>query len=156
MLNIARQPRMVSINGAIGVDLHGNIWADALRGRKIYSGVGGQADFIRGAYLSPGGVPIIAMKSMTAKGQSKILDQCPEGITTTGIAADPVIIVTEQGAFDPGGLSFTERAVGIAHLASPRVKDELLEHVLESSVFNNPRAALRHGRPKGFTPYADI
>lgn len=156
VLNIARQPKMVSINSAIGVDLHGNIWADALQGRKIYSGVGGQADFIRGAYLSAGGVPIIAMKSMTAKGQSKILDQCPEGITTTAIAADPVVVVTEQGAFDPRGLSFTERAVGMAHLAPPQVRDELLKHVFESGVFNNPRSAMRRGHPKGFTPYSEI
>jgi 4-hydroxybutyrate CoA-transferase len=156
VLNIAGQPNMVSVNSAIGVDLHGNIWADALRGRKIYSGVGGQADFLRGAYLSPGGVPIIAMKSMTAKGQSKILDQCPEGITTTAIAADPVIVVTEQGAFDPRGLSFTEHAVGMAHLAPPAERDDLLRHVFESGAFNNPRSALRRGKPKGFTPYADV
>lgn len=156
ILNIARQPKMVAINSAIGVDLHGNIWADALQSRRIYSGVGGQADFIRGAYLSPGGIPIIAMKSMTVKGQSKILDQCPEGITTTAIAADPVIVVTEHGAFDPRGLSFTEHAVGMAHLAPPPVRDQLLRHIFDSGVFNKPRSALRRGNPKGFTPYEAI
>ncbi len=156
ILTIAKQPNMVSINSAIGVDLHGNIWADALGGRKIYSGVGGQADFLRGAYLSPGGVPIIAMKSMTNKGQSKILDQCPEGITTTAIAADPVVVVTEMGAFDPRGLSFTEHAVGMAHLAPDAVRDSLLQHIFDSGVFSNPRSALRQGRPKGFIPYKDI
>ena len=55
VFHIAEQPKMVTINGAIGVDLHGNIWADSLDARKIYSGVGGQADFIRGAQYSPGG-----------------------------------------------------------------------------------------------------
>lgn len=153
VLNIASQPNMVSINSAIGVDLHGNIWADSVRARQIYSGVGGQADFIRGAYLSPGGVPIIAMKSTTQRGQSKIVDQCPEGITTTAIPADPVVIVTEYGAFDPRGLSITEHAVGIAHLAAPQVRDELLRHIFQSPEFCNPSSALAGGIPKGFTPY---
>jgi len=154
--NIARQPRMVAVNSAIGVDLHGNIWADSLFARRIYSGVGGQADFLRGAYLSEGGVPIIALKSTTAKGLPKVLDKCPEGITTTAISADPVIIVTEYGAFNPGGLSIVERAVGIAHLADPGTRDKLLKHIYDSEEFHNPGEALKGGRPKGFTAYEDI
>jgi acyl-CoA hydrolase len=156
ILNIASQPGMVAINAAIGVDLHGNIWADSMKARWIYSGVGGQCDFIRGANLSPGGVPIIALKSMTSKGLSKIVDKCPEGITTTAIAADPVVIVTENGAFDPRGLSISERAVGIAHLAAPNVKDHLLKKIYESPEFHHPRAALAAGRPKGLIPYASV
>ena len=156
ILNIARQPRMISVNSAIGVDLHGNIWADSLQARKIYSGVGGQADFIRGAALSPGGVPIIAMSSVTAKGIGKIVDKCPEGITTTAIAADPVVIVTENGIFDPRGLSFSERVVGIAHLAAPVQREALLKLVYDSKAFHNPTEALRTGRPKGFTAYEDL
>lgn len=154
--NIARQPKMVAINSAIGVDLHGNIWADSLQARHIYSGVGGQADFLRGAYLSEGGVPIIAMKSTTAKQVSKIVDKCPAGITTTAIAADPVIIVTEQGAFDPRGLSITEHAVGIAQLAEPETRDNLLRHIADSKEFHNPGPAAATKRPKGFTPYSDL
>jgi len=156
ILYIAQQPKMIAINSAIGVDLHGNIWADSLKAREIYSGVGGQADFLRGAYLSEGGVPIIAMKSTTGKGLSKILDKCPEGITTTAIAADPVIIVTEYGAFDPKGLSLTEHAVGIAHLAEPAARDALLKHIFDSGVFYKPAQAFRRGRPKGFFPYEDL
>ena len=127
VLTIAAQPNMVAINSAIGVDLHGNIWADSMKARQIYSGVGGQCDFIRGANLSRGGVAIIALKSTTAKGISKIVDMCPEGITTTAIAADQVVIVTENGAFDPRGLGISERAVGIAHLAAEPFKESLLE-----------------------------
>ena len=153
ILFIARHPKMVAINSAIGVDLHGNIWADSLYSRQIYSGVGGQSDFLRGAYLSDGGIPIIAMKSTTQKGVSKVMDQCPEGITTTAIAADPVIIVTEQGAFDPGGLSITEHAVGIAHLAEPEARERLLKHIFDSGVFHNPSKGFQKGRPKGFFPY---
>ena len=156
ILNIAQQPKMIAVNAAIGVDLHGNIWADSLQARRIYSGVGGQADFIRGASLSPGGVAIIAMSSTTAKGISKIVDKCPEGITTTAIAADPVVIVTENGAFDPRGLSFSERVVGIAHLAADSEREKLLRTVYDSPEFHNPSAALRDGRPKGFTAYEDV
>lgn len=153
ILNIARQPRMVAINGAIGVDLHGNIWADSLQARKIFSGVGGQSDFLRGAALSPGGVPIIALKSTTSDGASKIVDKCPEGITTTAIAADQVVIVTEHGAFDPRGLAFSERAVGIAHLAEPEIREQLLKEIYDSPEFHHPAKALKDGVPKGITPY---
>jgi len=156
IMNIAQIPKMVCVNSAIGVDLHGNIWADSLLARKIYSGVGGQADFLRGAYLSEGGVPIIAMKSTTEKGVSKILDVCPEGITTTAIPPDPVIIVTEHGAFDPRGLSMGEHAVGIAHLADPNTKETLLRHIFDSNQFHKPKAALHDGPPMGFTPIESV
>ncbi len=154
--NIALQPKMTAINGAIGVDLHGNIWADSLFARQIYSGIGGQADFLRGSYLSPGGVPIIAMKSSTEKGVSKIVDKCPEGITTSAIAADPVVIVTENGAFNPRGLTIAEHAIGIAHLAKPAVRESLLKEIYESKEFHKPRAALKDVRPKGFISYESI
>ncbi len=153
---ISAQPKMTAINGAIGVDLHGNIWADSLLARQIYSGIGGQADFLRGSYISEGGVPIIAMKSTTDNGLDKILDKCPEGITTTAIAADPVNIVTEYGAFNPRGLNIAEHAIGIAHLASPEVRDNLLRTVYESKEFHKPRIALKDTSPKGFIRYEDI
>jgi acyl-CoA hydrolase len=156
ILTIADQPNMISINSAIGVDLHGNIWADSMKARQIYSGVGGQCDFIRGANLSAGGVPIIALKSVTGKGVSKIVDMCPEGITTTAIAADPVVIVTENGAFDPRGLSISERAVGIAHLASSSVKETLLREIYDSPAFHHAKCALTGGVPKGFHAYHTI
>ncbi len=140
----------------MGVDLHGNIWADSLKARQIYSGIGGQADYLRGSYLSEGGKPIIAMKSTTDKGESKIVDLCPEGITTTAIAADPVIIVTENGAFNPKGLNFAEHAVGIAHLAAPKYRDALLKKIYDSEAFHNPREALKDVFPKGFIAYEHI
>jgi acyl-CoA hydrolase len=156
LLNIAAEPKMVAINSAIGVDLHGNIWADSMLARKIYSGVGGQCDFIRGANLSPGGVPIIAFKAATAKGVSKVVNMCPEGITTTAIAADPVVLVTENGALDPRGLSIGERAVGIAHLAEDSAKADLLKKVYDGPEFYHTRTALSDAVPKGFTPFAAI
>ncbi|SYZ72096.1 Acetyl-CoA hydrolase/transferase [Candidatus Zixiibacteriota bacterium] len=149
---IAEQPKMVTINSAIGVDLHGNIWADSLEARQIYSGVGGQSDFIRGAQYSPGGVAIIALKSVTGHGISKIVDRCPAGITTTATPSDAVIIVTENGAFDPRGLSLGERAVGIAHLAHPDERERLLKVIYDNQAFHKPQAALKKGVP-GFISY---
>lgn len=154
IFQIAEQPRMVTINGAMGVDLHGNIWADSLDARKIYSGVGGQADFIRGAQYSEGGVAIIALKSQTKYGISKIVDRCPAGITTTAIPADQVQIVTEYGAFDPRRKSLGERAVGIAHLASPEHREELLRIIHEDPAFHRPDIDPSHNVP-GFTPYEE-
>ena len=127
-----------------------------VRSAAIYGGVGGQCDFIRGASLSPGGVPIIAFKAATAKGVSKVVDMCPEGITTTAIAADPVVLVTEYGALDPRGLSIGERAVGIAHLADDTVKADLLKKVYDGPEFYHTGAALSDGVPKGFTPFAAV
>lgn len=154
--NIARMPKMLAINSAIGVDLHSNVWADSLNATKIYSGIGGQADFLRGSYLSKGGVPIIAMKSTTSKGESKIMMKCPEGITTTVIAADPVVIVTEYGAFDPRGLNIAEHAVGIAHLAEPMYREKLLKYIYDSKEYHKPQQALKGKPPKGFIPYEKV
>lgn len=156
ILRIAQQHKMIAINSAIGVDLHGNIWADSLKGREIYSGIGGQADFLRGSILSKEGFGIIAMESVTSHGVSKIIDMCPEGITTTAIAADPVIIVTENGAFNPMGLNLVEHAIGIAHLAEPDLKEMLLRKIFDSPEFYKSRAALSDKTPKGFTPYENI
>jgi len=156
ILNIAKQHKMIAINSAIGVDLHGNIWADSLKGRQIYSGIGGQADFLRGSYLSKGGYGIIAMKSTTESGISKIVDMCPEGITTTAIAADPVIIITEQGAFNPKGLNLAEHAVGITHLAEPEIREILLKKIYDSPEFHKPGQALKDKPPKGFIPYEAV
>jgi len=151
---IAEQPKMVTINSAIGVDLHGNIWADSMDARKIYSGIGGQSDFIRGAQFSKGGKSIIALKSTTSKGVSKIVDICPAGITTTSIPADQVIIVTEHGAFNPLRRSLGERAVGIAHLAAPDERDKMLKMIRDDPAFHRPDSALKRGVP-GFIPYED-
>ena len=156
IINIAKEPRMVAVNSAIGVDLHGNIWADSLSANRIYSGIGGQADFLRGAYQSDGGMPIIALKSTTVKGMSKILERSPEGVSVTAIAADPVVIVSEYGAFDPRGLSIGEHAVGIAYLAEPETRDLLLKHIYDHERFHKPRQVLKEQSPKGFIAYGDL
>lgn len=152
VFRIAEQPRMVAINSAIGVDLHGNIWADSLEARNIYSGVGGQSDFLRGARYSEEGAAIIALKSTTSDGTPKIVERSPAGITTTAVAADQVVIVTEYGALDPRGLSMGERAVGLAHLAPPEQRERLLKIIHDDPAFHKPDVVLSRGVP-GFTPY---
>jgi len=156
IINIAKQNRMTAINGAIGADLHGNIWADSMNAQKIYSGIGGQSDFLRGAYLSNGGVPIIAMKAMTNSGVSKITKLSPAGVAVTAIAADPVMLVTEYGAFNPRGLNIAEHAIGIAHLAAPQFREELIKYVYDSPSYHKPKEALRNMLPKGFTSYESL
>jgi acyl-CoA hydrolase len=154
--NIAKQHKMIAINSAIGVDLHGNIWADSFKGRSVYSGIGGQSDFLRGSYQAKDGFGIIAMKSTTNSGKSKISLMSPAGITTTAIPADPVVIVTENGAFNPKGLNISEHAVGIAHLADPETREKLLKHIFDSPEYFKPKNALRDKPPKGFIPYEAI
>ncbi len=156
VLNIAKQHDMIAINSAIGVDLHGNIWADAMQGQQVYSGIGGQADFLRGSYQAKKGFGIIAMKSTTEKGVSKINNMCPAGITTTAIPADPVVIVTENGAFNPKGLNIAEHAVGIAHLAEPKSREMLLRYIYDSKAYYKPQIALKDKSPKGFIAYDEI
>lgn len=156
VMYIAAQPKMTAINSAMGVDLHGNIWADSLDARTIYSGIGGQVDFLRGSYLSEGGIPIIALKSTTDKAFPKIMNKCPEGITTTAIAADPIVIVTEYGAFNPMGLNVAEHAIGIAHLAAPEQRDMLLRTIYDSKAFYKPKQALMGSSPKGFVAYEQV
>jgi acyl-CoA hydrolase len=96
------------------------------------------------------------MKSTTSTGISKILDMCPEGITTTAISADPVIIVTEYGAFDPRGLNIAEHAIGIAHLAEPATRDILLKKIYDSPEFHKPPIALKSKPPKGVVSYESV
>ncbi len=156
ILNIAKQPNMTAINSAIGFDLHGNIWADSMHAHKTYSGIGGQSDFLRGAYLSEGGIPIIAMKASTQSGVPKINPLSPAGVAVTAIAADPVILVTEYGAFNPRGLNMDEHAIGISHLSAPEHREELLKYIYDSPDFTKPKGALKDVAPKGYTPYEDI
>ena len=66
------------------------------------------------------------------------------------------MIVTEYGAFDLRGLSISERAVGIAHLAAPDVKEELLKKIYDSPAFHHSAAALSEATPEGFVPFASV
>lgn len=115
---IAKNDRMVAINSAMCVDLTGQVVSDSI-GRKIYSGFGGQVDFLRGAAWSTGGVPIIALPSTAQHGSiSRIVPILAPGAGVVTSRADVHWVVTEYGAVNLFGRSIQERArllIGIAH-----------------------------------------
>lgn len=114
---IKRNPKVTAINSAVEVDLTGQVCADSV-GPHIISGVGGQMDFMRGAALSEGGKPIIAMPSRTGKGHSKIVAQLKPGAGVVTTRAHVHYVVTEYGVADLYGKTLDERAralIGIAH-----------------------------------------
>jgi acetyl-CoA hydrolase len=123
---VARHERMVAINSALSVDLTGQVSADSI-GTAVYSGFGGQVDFIRGAARAPRGRPIIALPS-TAKGgaMSRIVDVLQPGAGVVTSRADVHYVVTEHGVASLHGKSLRERARELVRIADPKFKDELL------------------------------
>lgn len=121
---IAKNDRVTAINSALQVDLTGQVCADSL-GRKFYSGVGGQIDFVYGASLSKGGKAIIAMPSITKKGVSKIADTLTEGAGVVTTRNHIHWFVTENGAVDLYGKSLQERARLIISVAHPSAQEAL-------------------------------
>jgi len=122
---IAQNDRMVAINSALSVDLTGQVCADSM-GRSIYSGFGGQVDFIRGASRSRGGRPIIALPSTAKDGRlSRIVDVLAEGAGVVTSRADVHYVVTEHGTADLRGRSLRERAEALIACAHPDFRDEL-------------------------------
>ena len=114
---IRKNDKVTAINSAIEIDLSGQICADSI-GCNIYSGVGGQMDFIRGASLSEGGLPIIALPSSTLKGISKIVPMLKQGAGVVTTRAHVHYVVTEYGIADLYGKNISQRAkalIGIAH-----------------------------------------
>jgi acetyl-CoA hydrolase len=122
---IAQNDKMVAINSAIAVDLTGQVCADSM-GRSIYSGFGGQLDFIRGAGRSRGGKPIIALPSTAKDGKvSRIVDVLAEGSGVVTTRADVHYVVTEWGVANLFGKSLRERALALIECAHPDFRDEL-------------------------------
>jgi acyl-CoA hydrolase len=150
---IRQNSPFVAINTAIGVDLFGNVWADFIDARRYYSGVGGQPDFVRALDDPAYGTPIIAVKSVTDKGESKIADVHPPGVSLTASAYDGVVIVTEYGVADLRGLTAGAKALAIASIAHPKYRDEYLRHVYEDPWFTKPRDFSPDEIPHGVTLY---
>ncbi len=122
---IRRNPKVVAINSAIQVDLTGQVCADSI-GHRIYSGIGGQMDFIRGAALSPGGKPIIALPSTAAGGKvSRITLQLAAGAGVVTTRGHVHWVVTEYGAVNLHGLTLRERADALISIAHPAFQSEL-------------------------------
>jgi acyl-CoA hydrolase len=122
---IRRFSRMTAINSAIEVDLSGQICADSI-GRQLFSGVGGQMDFIRGAALAPEGRAIIALPSTAARGtRSRIVPFLTEGAGVVTTRAHVRTVVTEWGAAELYGRSIAERARALIGISHPDFRAEL-------------------------------
>ncbi|HEX6124388.1 MAG TPA: acetyl-CoA hydrolase/transferase C-terminal domain-containing protein [Pyrinomonadaceae bacterium] len=121
---IRRNPKVTAINSAIEVDLTGQVCADSI-GTRLYSGVGGQMDFIRGASLSDGGKPIIALPSTTLKGESKIVPFLKEGAGVVTTRAHVHYIVTEYGIANLYGSNLKQRAAALIAIAHPDHREHL-------------------------------
>lgn len=115
---IAKNPLVTTINSAIEIDLSGQICADSV-GNRIISGAGGQMDFMRGATLSKGGKPIIALTARTNKGQSRIVPQLKQGAGVVTTRAHVHHVVTEYGITDLFGKTLKERAKALIEIAHP-------------------------------------
>lgn len=127
---IRSNPRVAAVNSAIEVDLTGQVCADSI-GSRMFSGVGGQVDFIRGASLSEGGKPIIAMASSTGKGASKILTELKPGAGVVTTRAHMHYIVTEHGVAYLYGKNLHQRAIELIKIAAPEHREKLEMYVRE-------------------------
>lgn len=128
---VSQNDHMVAINSAIEVDLTGQVCSDSI-GSKIYSGFGGQVDFIRGAAHSKGGKPIIALPS-TAKGGalSRIVTYLKQGAGVVTTRADVHYVVTEHGVAHLFGRNLRERVEALIEVADPKFREELIRGAKE-------------------------
>jgi 4-hydroxybutyrate CoA-transferase len=122
--NISLNPKVVAINSAVEVDLTGQVCADSI-GNKIISGVGGQMDFIRGASLSAGGKPIIAITSRTKRGASRIVSNLKAGAGVVTTRSHVHYVITEFGIADLYGKTLGERARELIKIAHPDDRERL-------------------------------
>lgn len=127
---IRKNPKVTAINSAVEVDITGQVCADSI-GTYHYSGVGGQMDFIRGASLSEGGKPIIALPSTTNKGQSKIVPHLKQGAGVVTTRAHVHYVVTEYGVANLYGKNLRERAIELINIAHPDHRETLEKSVRE-------------------------
>ena len=124
---IAKNKKMVAINSAIEVDLSGQVCADSI-GTKLFSGIGGQVDFIRGAAYSEGGKPIIALPSTTKDGKiSRIVATLKPGAGVVTSRGDVHYVVTEYGVAQLWGKSIRERVKELVKISHPKFRGELSE-----------------------------
>ncbi len=123
---IRQNPRVTAINSALEVDLTGQVCADSI-GTRQYSGVGGQMDFIRGASLSEGGKPIVALPSVTSRGASRIVPLLQPGAGVVTTRAHVHHIVTEWGVADLYGRNLRQRALALVEIAHPQHRAWLAE-----------------------------
>jgi acyl-CoA hydrolase len=131
---VARNDKMIAINSAIEVDITGQVCSDSI-GTKIYSGFGGQVDFIRGAAQSKGGKPIIALPA-TAKNDAitKIVPTLQVGAGVVTTRADVSYIVTEYGVAYLFGKNLRQRAEALINIAHPNFRQMLEEEAKKRKI----------------------
>jgi acyl-CoA hydrolase len=129
--NIRKNPKMVAINSAIQIDLSGQVCADSI-GTRMYSGVGGQMDFIRGASLSEGGKAIIAMPSTTTKGISRIVPFLNPGAGVVTTRAHVQYIVTEYGVANLYGKTIKQRVAELVNISHPDHRERIDKEYFEA------------------------
>jgi acyl-CoA hydrolase len=127
---IRQNPKVCAINSALSIDITGQVCADSI-GTKHYSGVGGQIDFTRGAAASEGGVPIIAMPSVTGKGLSKIAPTLLQGSGVVTTRNNMHWFATEYGCVNLYGKTLQQRAKAIISVAHPNFREELDQAAFE-------------------------
>ncbi len=127
---IRTNPKVTAINSAIEVDITGQVCSDSI-GTYHYSGVGGQMDFVRGASLSEGGKPIIALPSITAKGISRISSFLKQGAGVVTTRAHAHYIVTEYGTAYLYGKNMRQRAKALIEIAHPNHREALDREAFE-------------------------
>ena len=127
---IRANPKVCAINSAIEIDVTGQVCSDSI-GTYQYSGVGGQMDFIRGAALSVGGKPIIALKSTTKEGYSKIVPFLKEGAGVVTTRAHVHYVVTEYGVAYLFGKNLRQRAMSLLQIAHPNFRDNLEMEIIK-------------------------
>ena len=129
---LARVQNLYAINSGIEVDLTGNVNSEVAAGRYL-GAIGGQPDFVRGAFASPGGRAIIALPSTTPDGKHSRIVASLEGRPVTTTRADGDIVVTEYGVADLRGRSFSERAERLRAIAHPDFRDDLVKSNLKAA-----------------------
>ncbi len=145
---IRKNPKVVAINGALQVDITGQVCADSM-GPRIFSGIGGQMDFIRGSALSEGGVPIIALPSTAKNGTiSRIVPTLTQGSGVVTTRGHVHWVVTEYGAVNLHGKTLRERAELLTSICHPDFRDAI-SSAGASPAGSLPReSVVSHGLPQ--------
>ncbi len=139
-LTISRQQNMTAINAALEIDLTGQATAESL-GKTFYSGIGGQADFMRGAVLAPGGKTILAIQSTAEWGQvSRIVPFLREGAGVTLMRGDIHYVVSEYGIAYLHGKNVRERAMELIAIAHPQFRPWLIEKAKQANLIYRDQA----------------
>ncbi len=137
---LARQKNMTAINSALEIDLSGQATAENI-GKRFYSGIGGQADFMRGAILSPGGKSILALQSTAENGEvSRIVPYLKEGAGVTLSRGDIHYVITEYGIAYLHGKNIRERAMDLIAIAHPKFREGLIEQAKERRLIYKDQA----------------